>query len=395
MRLRYHCHFGSNTGYARAAHDYLLALSTQTDVELQIVPIGVPVSDAAATVPTEERFAPLARFTQFSYEDRPDVEIYHTTPRALSAADWAEDSATKKVAMTTWETDTLPDDYVLGLTEYDGVIVPSEFCKVVIGPAIDQAYVVPHCFDPGHWVITPESESDKYGPYRFYTIGAWGERKNIEGLIRAYLHEFGDTDYCELMIISGNCDYNAARAIVARSGIPADELPAMTIADGWISDGDLFDLHDGGDCFVSATRGEGFGLGLFEAAIMGNHVIAPTKGGQNEFLYRHYSFGFVGSSMTPCFGAEKRGEIVRGPNGGMYQKSTVIMPPGVNARQLWAEPDLEGLAYEMREAYARRLPNKETRAELPGERASRAHLEEQFGYKPVAKLLVDTLERIS
>ena len=51
-----------------------------------------------------------------------------------------------------------------------------------------------------------------------------------------------------------------------------------------LSDTDVARLHARGDCYVSLTRGEGFGLGIVDAGLQGNPVITTGFGTPVEYL---------------------------------------------------------------------------------------------------------------
>jgi hypothetical protein len=205
-------------------------------------------------------------------------------------------------------------------------------------------------------------------PLRFYTVGAWNERKNPAGIIKAYLSTFNADDHVLLMICASGVDQNEIRSLMARSGINAGKLPAIRVIEnaGALGEDELREIHGAGDCYVSATRGEGWGLGLFEAAIMGRWIVAPDHGGHADFLYGeayadeggvwHDTGDYpwcldVPCSQTPCFGSEVRGEIQKDPQGRMFQAAKVTIPPGVTCKQTWAEPDLADLGRRMRDLY--------------------------------------------
>lgn len=333
------------------------------------------------------------------------MEIYHAAPRFLTAlvADcgqiWEDEgpSAPKRIAMTTWETQPIPDDYAYGLAKYDAVIVPSEFVADAISShetTLTVPLIVPHGFDPNFWpAASPQAdrEPDLLGidPFRFYSIGAWGERKNTLGLLSAYLHAFSAADAVQLMLIVDNADLDEIRSLIARSGIRDVDLPEIHIPDKTLTESELVELHAMGDCFVSATRGEGWGLGLFEAAIVGRHVIAPMWGGQADFL-EDYPFTWpISHQFTPCFGSETRERVIQS-DGQNVQVSRITTPPGVDCKQLWAEPDLMELASCMRSLYENR------EAQDPSiQRTARAELEQRFSYQAVGKMLAQTLQEIA
>lgn len=383
MRVRYFCAYDRLNGYGRAARDYLAALAEVDGVELEIAVLG----DRGCNSP-EARYANLDRYAvPFDrVVGHADVEVHHAPPRVLEATRRfvgnGAVSAGAVVAMTTWETNAIPIEHLNTLSHFSHVLVPSEFCADLISRdlgagtellplgAVD---IVPHCFDPDFWELPPEAVRENVvdardRTFRFYSVGTWGERKNMLGVLRAYLHAFTKRDRTQLMMLIDEVDFDVVRSVIAYSGIPAGQLPALFIPDHKLSEREMVELHGTADCFVSATRGEGFGLGLFEAAVMGRKVITPLWGGHSDFLDDYAGAHAVGYHLTPCFGGAT----------------------GTNAKQLWAEPDLEGLANVMRSVYEDREPMN---AELA--REERTSLERRFGYDTIGPMLADKLREIS
>lgn len=401
LKVRWFCHYGALTGYGRAARDYLAALERVPGIELEIAVLGDGLSSP------EPRYAHLDQYAVPFQQVRgwPDVEIYHAQPRILAAVDQlaapdqlaqrrAEGTGYKRVALTTWETSPMPPAVSLAMGNFDAVIVPSEFCADLMNDAIyggSQAWfpeIVPHCFDEDWWkmpIHTVRSDSS----FRFYSIGAWGERKNMIGLLKAYIHAFTKADPVQLMLLIEEADFDEIRSTIARSGLQPQALPELFVPSQILTEEQLLDLHSSADCFVTATRGEGWGLGLFEAAIMGRHVIAPLWGGQSDFLDNYEWTHAVPYQMTPCFGGENRMRVEE-HGGQMVQISKVALPPGVDCRQVWADPDLEALAETMRSVYE----NREQRSEHDTHE-ERASLEAQFGYKTVGPMLANKLREIA
>lgn len=489
MRIRYFCHYSQLTGYGRAARDYLAALVRQTsglrfnaDDDLEIVAYedlhqkGDGIRRVSCSPePRYEHLDPLV--TPASELVEADVEIHHAPPRLLAQIAKAETGpalelgpiapARRRIALTTWETDTFPAEYAAAFRArtapglgFDRVIVPSEFCADVLADVFDDVEgvlatggtsVVPHCYDPEFWSPAPkwrarDADPTAHGaaglPLRFYTIGAGGERKNGLAVLKAYLAAFTADDQVSLMMVVGGADGNDVRSVMARSGIAAERLPPVNVINHAIDEVTLRELHGDGDCFVSATRGEGWGLGLFEAAIMGRWIISPIWGGHADFLCRDPHAGPILSAaelhavtyphldptaaglasaklakagdypwlfsvhytMTPCYGSEVRGEITKDANGRMVQSAKVSIPPGVTCKQLWAEPDLDEMIACMRELYEHRLGQMTDRESVLGDSSLvrtpdnldlvAAGFAERFGYAAVGELLYNTLKEI-
>lgn len=393
QRIRYYCHFAKPTGYSRAAHDYLLALARYADFEIQISQLGAPGGEL------EPRYRLLLPLLGELAD--PDVAIYHAPPASLAllAPTLAErDQRAKKVAITTWETSTLPEHLAGALAEFDLVIVPSAFCRDAMdyrstirrtspsGSLHDKIAIVPHGFDPDWWwgvgETQPQPPPAHDHRYRFYSIGAWCERKNHLGLIAAYFHAFTRDDPVSLMVVSAGADMNAIRSLIARTGIDPAQLPELHVPGEPLTENQLRGLHAEADCFVSATRAEGFGLPHFEAGFMGKTVASPLYGGHSDFLMTAPNAYGTSFQLTPCFGSELRGRIVE-EGGQLVQESKVAIPPGLDCKQCWAEPDLVDLARAMECAVDTRNPS-------PMAEVAAAYRE--YDYESVAYQLQNALE---
>ena len=90
-------------------------------------------------------------------------------------------------------------------------------------------------------------------------------------------------------------------------------------------------LHQRGDCFVSLTKGEGWGLGAFDAAGHGNCVIITGFGGQLDYLDNENAY-LVDYRLTPA-----RDDFAR-----------VSFTPDQN----WAEADKQHAARLMKHVYS-------------------------------------------
>ncbi len=354
LRLRYVGPFARPTGYARAGHDYCLALH-RLGVDLDIVPIHDADPDDL-----EPRYRELLDHVLRGDDEGFEAthHLVHTIPRYASefvTGDLAPAPGVKKIAVVTWETDRLPRDDASRLNEnFDAVIVPcrlNALTFVEAGLPPDKVHVVPHCWDPGFWDRgwTPKRPAS---PFVFYTIGVWSSRKNLGGLLRAYLSEFRSSDDVVLKIVTPFRPETDLQTLVARLGL--SDLPAVQFCTDRLSEEDLRDLHRTSHCYVTAARGEGWGLGAFEAAITGNVVIAPAFGGQADFLSDYPGWRVVRHQMTPAVADEMQATAPIEVGGIRITPLARAAPTGIAADQNWAEPDLVALKYEMRRAFGRR-----------------------------------------
>lgn len=210
------------------------------------------------------------------------------------------------ISHTVWETDRLPDHWPALLDAVDRVVVPTEWNREVFiaSGVTTPVVVVPHVVcDP---VLGDLGDSLGFAPDTivFYTIGRWDQRKVPSEVIRAYLEAFTAGDPVALVVktspyaqypsgdrwgrdsaISGTTMLEVARIV---REFPHPALVRVEV-DDWDT-GRIAGLHARGDCYVSLSHGEGWGLGAFDAAAYGNPVVMTGWGGQLEFLDRDVSF---------------------------------------------------------------------------------------------------------
>jgi len=303
--------------------------------------------------------------------------------------------AAVNVAMTTWESSDIGPEMSTPLLEaYACVIVPSEFCAANLIPRLDHhgVKVVPHTFDPDFWRPTPEPDICTSGvpaprdrTLRFYSLGAWSERKNHPATIAAYLHAFTRADKVSLSISSQGADYDQLRSLLARAGMNLGELPEIMVDANPMTEDELLRFHDQHDVFCSSSRGEGWGLPLFEAAVMGKTILSPFCSGEIDFLVGYAGLRMVESRQTPCFWGRGKPRVA----GDRIVGETASAVPGMTCKQTWAEVDIVDMAQRMRGVYAQhQAGNTFTVA------SDRDKLVERFGYDVVAPHLIQTLEEI-
>jgi glycosyltransferase involved in cell wall biosynthesis len=193
-------------------------------------------------------------------------------------------------------------------------------------------------------------------PYTFYTILTYNERKNPIGLLKAYLTEFRRDENVLLKIVTPSWNHGESDGIVKASGL--DSLPKWEILgenDKWLSERDYRKLHRRSDCYVSASRGEGWGLGSFEAALMGNPIIVPDFGGHLEYLQHYTNKTLIPCFKTPAIYPEMISDTRLSIGGVSVRPIARNAHEGSSGDQLWAEPDLSALMVAMREHFSRKL----------------------------------------
>lgn len=352
--------WGDTTGYAVAAKAYVRAL-VDAGVNLTWAPM---LSGRRAYEPYLSRDWPCPQLASvcnrvIDY----DTVVIHTVPEYYP--DWIEverKPGRRVLGYTVWELERLPDHWPAILNRLDGVIVPCHWnVEVFRNSGVHvPIHVVPHLsqfeyLDPVtdadraaiRWRLGAESAAP--GRFTFNTVGFWSNRKAPYLALEAYLRAFSAADPVQLVIKTSTNDItrshrhwrNGFRRRHPSPRVAVEQLlsrhpapPAVSvIADESLSDAQMLALHAMGDGFVSLTRTEGWGLGAFEAARLGQPVVMTGYGGQLDFLDPELAY-LVDYRMVP----------VHEPTWSANYRST----------DEWAEPSVEHAAALLREVFERR-----------------------------------------
>ena len=135
--------------------------------------------------------------------------------------------------------------------------------------------------------------------FNFVTVGQWGNRKGFDKLIKAFLLEFKDDKDVNLIIKSYR---NAAfQPNVSERQFFKDEIEKIkdqvktygrqiksdakiVIISSILSAEQINSLYHVSDCYVTATRGEGFCYPIAEYSWFAKPIISPSKGGHTDLL---------------------------------------------------------------------------------------------------------------
>lgn len=334
MRAAYSSFFFDTSGYGEMSRRYLFAMLQEEG--LDVTP-GVVMSDGGGRVPMT---ADMKTFVERRRVGPPDVHVICAAGMDLPKIQVQDIPPwIPRVGMMCWETDRLHDLTKEGLKSVRRVIVPSEHNREVCERAGFDAVVVPiPAKVPPYIDDFPLDglEGVDDDTFVFYTMLTWQDRKNPFGIIAAFCHAFTDKDKVVLLLKINGPDANKATEVAARStdmlirSLGLKDAPDFRIIGGTMSTAKLWALHYRGDCYVSLSKGEAYGLPIIDAAAVGNQIISTAYGGQLDFLPVETSH-LVSYRLGPV----------------MQQYSHF------HGRMLWAEPDIREAAEIMREVYAR------------------------------------------
>jgi GT2 family glycosyltransferase len=305
-----------------------------------------------------------------------DHELAHVSQRPIDPSKtqvvyglgncFQNNSGAYKIGFSMLETDRIPAEWVRQANLMDEVWVPCQFNveSFRTSGVARPIHLMPLGVDPNyfHPNIAGWKEPEIYS---FLSIFEWGERKAPETLLRAFTDEFSANEdvvlFCKVINTdrSLNVEHEIRKLNLARGGgrivISLNQV---------LSDSQLGALYRSVDCYVSPTRGEGFGMTVLEAMACGLPVIATNWSGYTDFFNGGNGYP-VDYQMIP---AEARCPYYAGFR--------------------WADPSYEHLRAQMRRVFENRRE-----AEEKGRIASSEVLQWWTWDKSVMRM-VDRLEAI-
>lgn len=130
-------------------------------------------------------------------------------------------------------------------------------------------------------------------PFNFIHVGQWAPRKNIERMITWFVEEFKNNENVGLILKlqsksnSTPDRYECKRRLYDLLVKYPDRKCKVYLFHGDMSDQEIRHLitMPQSKAFISTTHGEGWGLGMFEAAYCGLPVVCTDYSGLKEYLY--------------------------------------------------------------------------------------------------------------
>jgi len=188
---------------------------------------------------------------------------------------WAPVAGKKTVHFTMWESTKLHWSAISNLNRCECIIVPTQWnasCFVNSGVK-SPIYIVPLGINTDVFRYSP---MDMIGPCIFGTAGrleSGGTRKGINLVISAFKQAFPRQKNVQLYVkIFPDCE------------IPSEADERIKFNREYFSEMQMANWYQHLTCFVSAARGEGWGLMQHQALAMGRPIISIRFGGTAEFF---------------------------------------------------------------------------------------------------------------
>jgi glycosyltransferase involved in cell wall biosynthesis len=329
-KIVFHGYVHEPTGYGSAARAYVHALHA-AGVSMSINDLG---GRKHVTDPLIESL--------LDQPITPDLHVCHTVPTQLSELGLP---SSRLIALTAWETSTIPESWKSELAHAREVWVPCRHNAEVFARGVDTpVFQLPHPYvpyplpEPDASVINRRFEL-KRDDFVFFSVFEWQERKCPMGIVQAFLEAFDGESNVVLILKSWFRDAAERAVALAESAAmisfsrymrPGRSPRIKVETDVW--PGNLVRaLFERGNCYVSLHRGEGWGYPPFDAACNGKPVIATGYSGPADYL------------DDECH------HLVR------YKLTPVTQTYAFfNPDMMWAEPDIAHAAVLMRRVYDNR-----------------------------------------
>lgn len=207
-----------------------------------------------------------------------------------------------KIGFTMLETDQIPPDWVEQANRMDEIWVPSNFnVETFMRSGVKRPiHVMPLGVDIDyfHPQITGFPVKNHF---TFLSIFEWGERKAPEVLLRAFNDEFKASENVMLLckVLNNDSDLSIEREVKNLKLNPKGGKIVFSVNEN-IPTYQLGSLYRSANCFVTSSRGEGWGMPILEAMACGLPVIATNWSAHTCFMNENNAFPLATDGLVPA-----------------------------------------------------------------------------------------------
>jgi len=370
MRVLFIGHYREESGWGRAARDYIKSLIT----------VGVDVVCRPIIIRNEAQLPDWLLECENKPSGKCDYCIQHLLPHYFSYSS----NFKKTVGMFATETSSLGiSNWAEYINLMDAGIV---FCTDSRNACIDSnvnipLHVIPHATDIEKY--KKEREKIILSPgFKFYGIGEWHNRKNWGAIIGAFHREFDPSEPVELVLkINAGKNVNphdlANEVINSANKIKTDMKLYKSINDYkpdivlpvFLEEEEIYSLHQTCDCYVSASFGEAANFGCLDAIGFGKFPVCTNQGGPKDMITNYSTGLLVNASQSPVIGIHNTFDTL------------------FTGHETWSSIDVVALGNRMRLAYNLLSGSYKEEIQRDSEKAI-----QEFSYEKIGERLVDVLK---
>jgi len=203
--------------------------------------------------------------TKVTLNDRAEHVVYAMQPDMVKG--WYHGQ--KATILTMWESDKLPPKFFEYLPQFQTVIVPCLHNFDLFSKYHDNVHVIPLGVDRTIWHPNPQPKTDRF---KILCGGSEWHRKGLDVVLEVFN-----------MLGMPNSELHIKIVPPYRSAPERIDYPNVVVHRDWMTlEEEVALMHTMG-CFVSVSRGEGFGLMPLQAMSAGIPTILTDAHGHREF----------------------------------------------------------------------------------------------------------------
>jgi len=190
-----------------------------------------------------------------------------------------------RIQWVVFESTRIPVDVLHSAESADVVWVPSRWGRDVLianGIDADKIDIVREGVD--HNLFHPYGRVTEERPFRFLVVGKYEIRKSYPEIFAAFKAEFGNDSRVELVMKSDYFRDGDIKAQQMIADLRSHAFENWRLNWGYVELDAIADMYRTADVFLSAPRGEAWGLPIIEAAASGLPIISTMYSGHAEFL---------------------------------------------------------------------------------------------------------------
>lgn len=269
---------------------------------------------------TAAKFPDLLKDPFFESLNRPvdsNIVLHFTLPPDVRAV-----RRKRNANFTMFEASRIPTDWVRHNHSHDLVIVPTESSRrawVASGMDEKRLRLCPLGVDPSRYAIAGESlelnlpSGEPVSQYsiRFLNISELNPRKNLIGLVRAWIRATTPADNAVLILKTGAWIPRAQQrfdeqldAMLTKLEKRLEDAAPILFLRRMLSDADMPRLYRAATHYVSMSFGEGWDQAMMEAAATGLQLIAPDHSAYQCYLDRSTARLITAHQATVVFNGD-------------------------------------------------------------------------------------------
>lgn len=260
--------------------------------------VGVPISLINYNVNTNHNNNDLT-FTEFSDHAPYPINLIQISPSETpNFFDYFDHSFFKdkyNILYMAWESETIPEDYVMNMNLFDEIWTPSTYCKSCIEKYVGlPVRVIPHPINIDLKETDDEEALNFYSKDLFnflfiFDYNSSVDRKNVINLIKVFRETFDKDENNAFLTIktSRSQKFPSEKEQILQA---IGDSKKIKIVEKIFDKNALNYVISNCDSYISLHRSEGFGLTMAEAMYFSKPVIATGYSGNLEFMNEENSF---------------------------------------------------------------------------------------------------------